>query len=195
MHGVETTAQALGAAAAWLLTPEAAAVGRWTLAVTFIWSAVVKLRTPRLAAVALMNFRLTSEVRPSLGLALGLLELALAVGLAAGTAFAAATAAAVLWTFGVALLRAYVGGNPMPCYCFGDDEEPIGRATIVRTSLLASLATAIALTQAPRPGIVGDGVALVIATALVATGALLRVLQRLPALTVHDHGTLQRLGS
>ena len=112
-----------------------AAVGAWVLALIFLWSGATKLRRPRLAAMAMVDFGVVRRPVTGLGLALGLVEvglgLVLLTGLLAGPALGVATL--LLGLFTVLLARSLAAGAEFPCQCFGGEDDAISARTLART--------------------------------------------------------------
>ena len=116
---------------------------RFALAVTFAVGATAKLRQPKLAALALVDFGLTRSPDRRLGYLAGALELGVALLLVlAPTAKVGAIAiGALLWSFVFLLGRALRRGEEFACFCFGNADDGISRVTVLRTATLAVLAT------------------------------------------------------
>jgi len=126
-------------------SPVGAGIGVWCLAWIFLWSGAFKLRRPGLVAEAVVNFGLLSRPLPRIGRAVGAVELV--VGLALATYVlrmpALGVATALLWLFTLLILRSLVRDRHFPCYCFGEDDRPIGWRTAARTLSLAVASTAL----------------------------------------------------
>lgn len=128
-------------------TKGAGVVTVWILVIVFAISGYAKFRRPVLAAMTIVDFGLLDEVRPTLGLAVGLGELTIALGLIAGLltgrAFLAATvlAAILLWFFVGIIVRSLRAGERFSCFCFGDSNSELSTLTAIRTFALAILAT------------------------------------------------------
>ncbi|WP_273844898.1 MauE/DoxX family redox-associated membrane protein [Rubrobacter calidifluminis] len=150
------------------------------LSLIFVWSGLVKLRRPALAAMAMVDFKVARRVRPSLGFALGAGELVLALALALGgpaSHFTLAVVAALLWVFALLIARSLWSGERFACFCFGDTDSMLSRWTLLRTGLLALLASTLAATAAPVDAYRGPEAApvleLVVAAAILGTVVLL----------------------
>ncbi len=123
----------------------------WILAIIFVWSGLAKLRRPTLAAMAMYDFGVLRRVRPRLGGALGAAEVLLALALATGTlpvVFLPVTAG-LLWIFVLLIAKSLISGREFSCFCFGDADTRLSRLTLVRTVLLALLASALAVAPLP----------------------------------------------
>lgn len=113
-------------------------VGGSFIALIFLWSGMSKLRRPAVAAMALVDFRVTRRVNQSLGKALGLLESSLGILiLAAPLRLSFLVSAALLTLFSGLILRSLVNGEAFPCQCFGDTRHNISMSTFARTFGLA----------------------------------------------------------
>lgn len=164
-------------------------VGVWIIALVLTWSGTAKVRHPVEAAGALLDFGVSSRLRPGLGAALGWGELAVAalvvLSLPAGAAphaAALAVATALFGAFTVLLARSLRNGRQFPCRCFGSDDAPLSRFTLVRAGMLAVLAGLLlagALGLAPAADDAPLALAGVVAAALVMGVALLATLPRL----------------
>lgn len=177
MDGFETLAGALESAVDWLTGPVGADIGTWLLAIVFALAAAPKLRRPALAALAMVDFRVTRRAHPALGAALGGAEAAVAVALASGVAPAVSLAAAalLLWAFVALIARALARGESFACWCFGETAEGLSRRTLARTAALAALATLLAAAGGEHLGTTLEGdaaLAPVAAAAVVGCAAL-----------------------
>ncbi len=116
----------------------------WFLAVVFLWSGVVKLRRPALAAMAIADFGVFRRPRPGFGSALGAAEVLLAVLLVSGLVpvLVLPVAAALLWFFAFLIARSLFSGESFACFCFGDSDSKLSRWTLARTVALALVASA-----------------------------------------------------
>jgi hypothetical protein len=142
-------------ASGWLLFLSASAEGRvmdvsdlvasatWLLAFVFALSGVVKLYRPVPAAVAMVNFGITNDVRKRLAMLVGVVELAVAVGLAVHWRIAGYAAAGLLALFAFLISRALIRGGSFDCGCFGVEDTPISRLTLLRTLALLGVAAFI----------------------------------------------------
>jgi hypothetical protein len=126
----------------------------WLLAGVFALSGGLKLRRPILAAMAITDFGVSRRVRPVLGRLLGIGELAVAVTLVVSPRVGGVFAAILLWFFVALIARSLRAGRKFACVCFGERDSAISRWTLVRTCLLAILATALAI-AAPNLGATG----------------------------------------
>jgi hypothetical protein len=151
MNGFES-ARSLFAEVFHLATaPAGYGIGIWVLAIIFVWSGLAKLRRPALAALAMSDFGILRRVRPRLGGALGAAELLLALTLITGTlpvVFLPVTAG-LLWFFVLLIARSLWSGKDFSCFCFGDADSRLSRLTLVRTTALALLASALAVAPLP----------------------------------------------
>jgi Methylamine utilisation protein MauE len=125
--------------------PAGYGIAIWVLAIVFVWSALAKLRRPALAAMAMNDFGILRRVRPGLGRALGAVELLLALSLITGTLLVVVlpVTAALLWFFVLLIARSLWLGKDFSCFCFGDADSRLSRVTLVRTTVLALLASAL----------------------------------------------------
>lgn len=129
-------------------------LARLVLAAVFLYSGIVKLRSVRLAALALVDFGVVRRLRPRLGLALAVYEVLLGIALAASPfdggsqswTIAGIAALATLLVFAAGLARALRQGKEFPCFCFGSTGGSLSWRTFGRT---AALAVAAALTLLP----------------------------------------------
>jgi hypothetical protein len=125
--------------------PAGYGIAIWVLAIVFVWSGLAKLRRPALAAMAMNDFGILRRVRPGLGRALGAVELLLALSLITGTLLVVVlpVTAALLWFFVLLIARSLWLGEDFSCFCFGDADSRLSRVTLVRTTVLALLASAL----------------------------------------------------
>lgn len=151
----------------------------WLLAMVFAWSGTSKVMRPRLAALAMVDFRIASRPRVTFGLALGVTEVAVAVAMASGVAerLALGVASSLLIVSAALLVNSLRSGRRFPCRCFGGDEDPISYATLSRTGGLAMLAVVLwafswGRFTAPQPLGGSIHLQLVAAAALLATAVL-----------------------
>jgi len=126
---------------------------QWVISGSLVIGGLAKLRDPSAAAMAMADLGVIRRPTRSLGLAAGWTELS--IGLAAGLRFEIASLAAVvlLFSFVVLSARALRDGKSFPCFCLGDHEEPLSKATISRAGALAGLGAVplVASPFAPRP--------------------------------------------
>jgi hypothetical protein len=127
--------------------PAGYGIAIWVLAIVFVWSGLAKLRRPALAAMAMNDFGIVRRIRPRLGSALGALELLLALSLISGMLRVVVLpfTAGLLWFFVLLIARSLWLGKDFSCFCFGDADSRLSRLTLVRTTALALLASALAL--------------------------------------------------
>jgi len=125
--------------------PAGYGIAIWVLVIVFAWSGLAKLRRPTLAAMAMNDFGVIRKIRPGLGSALGAMELLLAVSLVAGMVptLILPFTAGLLWLFVLLIARSLWLGKDFSCFCFGDGDSRLSRLTLVRTTVLALLATAL----------------------------------------------------
>jgi hypothetical protein len=125
--------------------PAGYGIAIWILAIIFVWSGLAKLRRPALAAMAMTDFGIIRRVRPGLGSALGAVELLLALALVTGTLqfVILPVTAGLLWFFVLLIARSLWLGKDFSCFCFGDADSRLSRLTLLRTTALALLATAL----------------------------------------------------
>lgn len=118
------------------------------------------------------DFGVPRRLAPIAGVALPLLELAVAVALVPTTTarWAALVALLLLLAFIAGIVRALRRGESPDCHCFGQlHSEPVGPATLVRNAALAALALFVVV-EAPGTAL-DDWVAARSAAELVAVGA------------------------
>jgi len=137
------------------LRGDARSVVGYLLALVFVWSGVTKVSRPSLAALAMTDFRVTRTIRPTLGLALGLLELSLAglVVLGWATPVAFTSMAVLLWLFSALIFRSVRLGARFECACFGQTGSELSVWTLARTVSLALLATSLSASSGPPEGV------------------------------------------
>jgi hypothetical protein len=125
--------------------PAGYGIAIWVLAIIFVWSGLAKLRRPALAAMAINDFGILRRIRPGLGRALGAVELLLALSLITGTLLVVVLpfTAGLLWFFVLLIARSLWLGKDFSCFCFGDADSRLSRVTLVRTTALALLASAL----------------------------------------------------
>jgi hypothetical protein len=117
----------------------AASISAVVLAVVFGWAAVAKLA--RLDATRRAFAELGLPAAAALGVAVPVVELAVAASLIVRPAVGAAFALALLAAFTLVVIRAVSSGSPSGCACFGARRvEPVGPSDVVRNGLLAALA-------------------------------------------------------
>lgn len=119
---------------------------RLGLALVFLIAGGAKLADLAGSRRSLQDFGVPTRLTPVMGVALPLLELALAVGLLpAGTAwFAAIGMLALLAAFIAAIAVNLARGQRPDCHCFGQlYSQPIGSDTLIRNGILAALAGAL----------------------------------------------------
>jgi hypothetical protein len=189
MDGFERILSLITEAADSFAGAEAHGAGLAFLAAVFAWSGIAKLRRPALAAMAMIDFGLLRHLRPRLGALAGGLELVVAAALASGLAVPAVAslfapvAAVALWFFTFLLARALRLGRRFACFCFGTSESQLSPWTLLRTVLLASLATGLALGTPSGTGpdlqvaVLQTSAALGVLGAVTLTGAIPRLLR------------------
>jgi hypothetical protein len=125
--------------------PAGYGIAIWVLAIIFVWSGLAKLRRPALAAMAMNDFGILRRVRPGLGGAFGAVELLLALSLITGTLLVVILpiTAGLLWFFVLLIARSLRMGRDFSCFCFGDADSRLSHLTLVRTTALALLASAL----------------------------------------------------
>lgn len=128
-----------------MTAPAGYGIAVWILAIVFVWSGLAKLRRPTLAAMAITDFGVLRKIRPRLGTALGGAELLLALSLIAGALpdIILPVTAVLLWFFVLLIARSLWLGKDFSCFCFGDADSRLSRLTLVRTTALALLASAL----------------------------------------------------
>jgi hypothetical protein len=117
-------------------------ISLYLLGGVFLFSAISKGLRLSDTAVAMSNFRLTSQPRRDVALTLVGLESALGLWLASGLIPLAAgfLATAVLVSFTGLLARERMSGRNFACMCFGNPAERIGAASVIRSAALAIIA-------------------------------------------------------
>ena len=122
-------------------------LARVVLAGVFAVAAFGKLADREGSRLAVRDFGVPARAAGSVGLALPVLEVAIAAGLlGVGTApWAAVVAVALLLTFCVAIARLMRRGEEPECNCFGSiGSAPVGRGTLVRNGVLLVVAGYVA---------------------------------------------------
>lgn len=144
MGGFEYALSLAGDALHMLRSEPARGIAVWFLAIVFLWSGVVKLRRPALAAMAMVDFGVVRRPRSGFGSALGTVEALLAVMLVSGAvpSLVLPVAAALLWFFAFLIARSLRSGESFECHCFGDSGSKLSRWTLARTVALAFAASA-----------------------------------------------------
>ena len=145
---------------------------RILLAAVFAVAGIAKLRDLEGSRAAMRDFGVPRRLAPIAGVALPLLELAVAVALVPTTTarWAALVALLLLLAFIAGIARALRRGESPDCHCFGQlHSEPVGPATLVRNAVLAALALFVVV-EAPGTAL-DDWVAARSAAELVAVGA------------------------
>jgi hypothetical protein len=162
--------------------PAGYGIAIWVLAMIFVWSGLAKLRRPALAAMAINDFGILRRIRPRLGGALGAVELLLALSLITGIflVFTLPFTSALLWLFVLLIARSLWLGKDFSCFCFGDADSKLSRLTLVRTTALALLASALALVPLRYAGF--DQVYLLQAISAAALLGIIVLASRIPGL-------------
>jgi Methylamine utilisation protein MauE len=153
MNGFETTLFDPTDALHSVVAPVIRGIAIWILAIIFAWSGVAKLRRPSLAAMAMVDFGVLHRIRPRLGSTLGSAELLLALFLITGVlpALFLSVAAGLLWLFVALIARSLWSGQQFACFCFGDADSKLSHLTLVRTTILAVLASMLLIAPSPTP--------------------------------------------
>jgi hypothetical protein len=135
--------------------PAVYGIAIWILAIIFVWSGLAKLRRPTLAAMAIRDFGVLRQIKPRLGGVLGAAELLLALSLITGMlpAVVLPVTAGLLWFFVLLIAKSLFSGEEFSCFCFGDADTRLSRLTLVRTAVLALLASVLALAPLPYAGL------------------------------------------
>lgn len=143
MHGFESAISLVVDTLRIMRSETGYGIAVWFLAVIFAWSAISKLRRPASAAMAMVDFRVVRKLQPRLGSVLGAAEMLLALSLALGVApeFFLPLAAGLLWLFVFLIARSLLSREQFACFCFGDTESKISRWTLIRTIILAAIAS------------------------------------------------------
>ena len=151
MNGFESAFSLVAKGFHLVTAPTGYGIAVWVLAIIFVWSGVAKLRQPTLAAMAMMDFGVLRRVRPRLGSALGAAELMLALSLITGTlpVLSLPVTAGLLWLFVLLIAKSLWSGKDFACFCLGDADSRLSRLTLVRTTVLASLASVLAVAPLP----------------------------------------------
>jgi hypothetical protein len=162
--------------------PAGYGIAIWVLAIIFVWSGLAKLHRPALAALAMNDFGILHRVRPNLGRALGAVELLLALSLITGVLLVVIlpVTAGLLWFFVLLIARSLWLGKDFSCFCFGDADSRLSRLTLVRTTALALLASALVFVT-PRPAGFDQSYLLQAISAAALVGALV-LASRIPKL-------------
>jgi len=151
MNGFESALSLVAKGFHLVTAPTGYGIAVWVLAIIFVWSGVAKLRQPTLAAMAMMDFGVLRRVRPRLGSALGAAELLLALSLITGTlpVLSLPVTAGLLWLFVLLIAKSLWSGKDFACFCLGDADSRLSRLTLVRTTVLALLASKLAVAPLP----------------------------------------------
>jgi len=151
MNGFESAFSLVAKGFHLVTAPTGYGIAGWVLAIIFVWSGVAKLRQPTLAAMAMMDFGVLRRVRPRLGSALGAAELLLALSLITGTlpVLSLPVTAGLLWLFVLLIAKSLWSGKDFACFCLGDADSRLSRLTLVRTTVLALLASVLAVAPLP----------------------------------------------
>jgi len=162
--------------------PAGYGIAIWVLAIIFVWSGLAKLRRPALAAMAMNDFGILRRVRPGLGSALGAVELLLALSLITGVFVVVILPVTVglLWFFVLLIARSLWLGKDFSCFCFGDADSRLSRFTLVRTTALALLASALVVVPPRYAGF--DQVYLLQAISAAALVGTIVLASRIPSL-------------
>ena len=146
MGGFRAFVDLAGEAVAVVANASAYGIALSFLAALFLVSGGSKLRRPRLAAVAMVNFGVANRARPGYGRALALAEITLASLLAIRVEPRVTLIAAgvLLWSFSALIARALLSGERFPCHCFGESDSALNVVTLARTATVALVATAFA---------------------------------------------------
>jgi hypothetical protein len=143
---------------------------RLLVAGVLLTAAVVKLRAPQAAAIAMQNFGVVRRARPRYGRLLGLVEasVGLTVLVLRSSPWPAAAAVLLFVAFAVLIARALGRGATFACGCLSSKEDEIGIPTLVRALVLAVVA--LGASAAPVVGIAPDDIAAAAAGAAALAG-------------------------
>ena len=182
MNGFGSALALLGQLFDLVTGPAGYGIAIWVLVIVFAWSGLAKLRRPTLAAMAMNDFGVIRKIRPGLGSALGAIELLLAVALVTGMipVLTLPFTAGLLWLFVLLIARSLWLGKDFSCFCFGDGDSRLSRLTLVRTTVLALLATALVAVPLRYAGI--DQVYLLQAVSAAALVGTIVLASRIPSL-------------
>lgn len=163
MHGLRSLLDSAGDAFALARDGNVYRIGLWLLAGVFAWSGLAKIRSPAVAALALVDFRLASSARRRWGRGLGGAELVLAAILAIGAVvgyplavFPLAATVILLAFFCALITRSLLAGEEFPCACFGNADSTLSPLSLVRTGCLALLALCLVLATPDGGATVGE---------------------------------------
>jgi len=133
-------------------------VGLASIGLILLWSGSTKVKDPSGTAEAIASFGVLASPSKLLAYLLGVTELSIGAGDLGSIAISPlvervfASATAVLFaSFVVLISRSLAKGERFPCHCFGADERPLSRLTLLRTALLASIAVSVALGSFTAP--------------------------------------------
>ena len=140
MGGFATAVSFVEPAASAAISPAGVRIAIWILASIFALSGIAKLRQPVEVAIAMVNFGVVRKIRPWLGQGLGLAEVVISAALIVAPPLGVFVSTMLLWLFVFIIARSLVAGRQFPCSCFGA-AAPLSRWTLVRTLLLALLAS------------------------------------------------------
>lgn len=147
MGGFGALDRGLSEAWAFLISPGGLGLLQGLLVATFLVSAIVKIRRPLPAAMAMADFGLLAHPRRWQGTVLGLTELlvALSLGFSWWGRFLAFPAALLLGAFLSVMINSLSKGRRFSCSCFGDSQSVLSWWSALRTAALAVAATILAL--------------------------------------------------
>lgn len=150
MHGFALLLDGLYRLALTLSSSEYWVVGVFVLAAVFIMSGVPKMRRPELAAIAMVDLSMASRPFPRIAYVVGVFECLLGAGLAfASHQQLVLVAAVLLWFFAILLILRLRSQPEFPCFCFGESDDKLNVWSVLRTTALACLATALAIARPP----------------------------------------------
>jgi hypothetical protein len=146
MHELHQLIDALQPYARSIGTTDVRGTAMWALAGVFAFSGFVKCLQPAKAGQAIANFGIIPEPSRVSGWLLGCFEILLAVGLASEiqAQLLLLATATTLWLFTAVVVRTLLIGKRFACMCFGNASETVSAKTVLRSGVLAVIATAAA---------------------------------------------------
>lgn len=128
-------------------------IARLALAVVFFLAGAAKLSDRAGSRAAMVGFGLPSQLAAPLGVALPVVELAVAMALlpAATASWGAAGALILLGVFIVGIVNLLARGREADCHCFGQlHSSPVGWSTLARNVALALIAAFVLVGERGR---------------------------------------------